>query len=422
MSLGRFFEKGGSIYTPTKKVMGVNASAEQAHLGIQLGRNTCYFNAAVRCLLCLPLWRGLSLATLEQLQHPLLRAFGNLLLLSWRNSPISAQEADCATREFYAALLAVNEKLVVEDSLLFPKQQDAFAYFLQIITALHQVIVQKDVALTAIALSSENQDAFQAHLESKGLSVFSRYFFGVLDYRQCSEGPKQKTFRFLDLSLKLPASPPPLLPISEPSSPFDCEWQPPPPSTTVSPTTTTGSPSALTPSSSVLSSASSSPSSSSSSSSSSSPPLSASALATSAVFLEHCLSLGLPACTSSDSCVPKVSVFPPVLILRLNRTHGLPSVSTWNRSRVLKDAVAVVFPLGLSLGDSIYDLVAVLGHVGQHAGQGHYIVHARAGDNWRRFDDSKVEDVPAPREGSVASSEAYVLFYQRQNFTVRDVT
>jgi len=75
-----------------------------------------------------------------------------------------------------------------------------------------------------------------------------------------------------------------------------------------------------------------------------------------------------------------------------------------------------------TLGDSRYDLVSVVQHIGGMGG-GHYVAHARNRINKRfmTFDDSFVsfisgEGTSGRRDGAtaVAKKEAYILFFQRQ--------
>ncbi len=65
-----------------------------------------------------------------------------------------------------------------------------------------------------------------------------------------------------------------------------------------------------------------------------------------------------------------------------------------------------------ALGDTKYDLVSVVQHIGGMGG-GHYIAHAKnRGDaRWYTFDDTSVAQLDA---SSVAKKEGYILFFQRQ--------
>jgi len=58
-----------------------------------------------------------------------------------------------------------------------------------------------------------------------------------------------------------------------------------------------------------------------------------------------------------------------------------------------------------------YDLFAVSNHFGGLGG-GHYIAHAKVGDEWYRFDDSITSPV---KESAACSSDAYILFYTSKN-------
>lgn len=66
-----------------------------------------------------------------------------------------------------------------------------------------------------------------------------------------------------------------------------------------------------------------------------------------------------------------------------------------------------------AMGPPLYDLCAVIQHIGASLSSGHYIAHVRhrASGAWFTIDDASVRSI-AP--GEVAKKEAYVLFYSRQ--------
>jgi len=62
--------------------------------------------------------------------------------------------------------------------------------------------------------------------------------------------------------------------------------------------------------------------------------------------------------------------------------------------------------------ETIYDLVAVVSHHGSSMGSGHYTAFTRRGNGpWAHYNDSRATPVS---EAKVASSEPYMLFYQRR--------
>ncbi|KTW27954.1 uncharacterized protein T551_02921 [Pneumocystis jirovecii RU7] len=63
--------------------------------------------------------------------------------------------------------------------------------------------------------------------------------------------------------------------------------------------------------------------------------------------------------------------------------------------------------------DCIYDLLSVICHQGQ-INTGHYTSFARSNDNWFQFDDTTIF---ITNEKTVLSSNAYLLFYIRQNLS-----
>ena len=67
-------------------------------------------------------------------------------------------------------------------------------------------------------------------------------------------------------------------------------------------------------------------------------------------------------------------------------------------------------PLELPQDGVIYNLCAVVNHVGTLGG-GHYTCHAKHGQEWFTFNDSRVYRV---KEEDVISPSAYVLVYQRK--------
>ncbi|WFD23776.1 ubiquitinyl hydrolase 1 [Malassezia equina] len=117
----------------------------------------------------------------------------------------------------------------------------------------------------------------------------------------------------------------------------------------------------------------------------------------------------------------KIKSSPNILALHLKRFRYDENINAY-----IKHACRVVFPLDLRLfnssdessnPDRLYELVAIVIHVGSGVHQGHYVSIVKIGSRWALFDDEEVQFIPesdiskyygdAPETGS-----AYVLFYQ----------
>ena len=116
----------------------------------------------------------------------------------------------------------------------------------------------------------------------------------------------------------------------------------------------------------------------------------------------------------------KIKQPPNILALHLKRFKWSESNNAY-----VKHASRVVFPLDLRLfttdqtnqPDQLYELSAIVVHIGSGAHQGHYVSIVRIGTRWAIFDD---EDVSFIRESDISKyfgdapeiGSAYVLFYQ----------
>jgi len=119
-------------------------------------------------------------------------------------------------------------------------------------------------------------------------------------------------------------------------------------------------------------------------------------------------------CKKRQKCTKQFSIerFPPILVLHLKRFSEV-------RYRT-KLSTKVDFPIeNLDLSDLSsqpnlftpkYDLVGVSNHSG-NTFSGHYIAYCKVGSRWHRFSDSSVSSIS---RSDIVSSEAYVLFYERQ--------
>ncbi|KNC81264.1 hypothetical protein SARC_06410 [Sphaeroforma arctica JP610] len=124
----------------------------------------------------------------------------------------------------------------------------------------------------------------------------------------------------------------------------------------------------------------------------------------------------------------RIKKSPQILALHLKRFKYFEQ-----EGRYKKLSYRVVFPLELKLfnmsddaesPDQMYDLFAVVIHVGSGPNQGHYISVIKSHDNWLIFDDEKIEVIEESKlqsffglsgEGVQQSSESgYILFYHER--------
>lgn len=123
----------------------------------------------------------------------------------------------------------------------------------------------------------------------------------------------------------------------------------------------------------------------------------------------------------------RIKKLPPVLALHLKR---FKYVEQHNQYRKL--SYRVVFPHELRvpglgntddepLEDTVYDLFAVVIHVGQGASHGHYVSIVKSHNRWLLFDDETVELIDeqsiaacygSTHDGTQNSDVGYLLFYQ----------
>jgi len=121
------------------------------------------------------------------------------------------------------------------------------------------------------------------------------------------------------------------------------------------------------------------------------------------------------ACKKRQRCTKRFTIerYPPILVLHLKRFSEV-------RYRN-KLSTRVDFPtenLDLSKFSSnpkdssapLYNLIGVSNHSG-NTFSGHYTAYCKTGSRWNRFSDTSVSSVSA---SDLATSEAYVLFYERK--------
>eukprot|EP01134_Creolimax_fragrantissima_P002194 CFRG2194T1 len=127
---------------------------------------------------------------------------------------------------------------------------------------------------------------------------------------------------------------------------------------------------------------------------------------------------------------------PQILALHLKRFKYVESLG-----RYKKLSYRVVFPLELKLfnmsddaesPDQMYDLFAVVIHVGSGPNQGHYITIVKSHDNWLVFDDDNIEVVEESKlqsffglcgdrsDGGQSSESGYILFYHERGVVVTE--
>jgi len=115
---------------------------------------------------------------------------------------------------------------------------------------------------------------------------------------------------------------------------------------------------------------------------------------------------------------------PQLLMVHLKRFEWLVAEAPGEFYRVRKLSCMVDLPLeGLDLGPQVaadapqkeplmYDLIAVVDHLGLRADEGHYTATCLRPDGWFRFDDVVVSPVAAT--DGVVNRQNYVLFFERR--------
>eukprot|EP01130_Rhizamoeba_saxonica_P005953 TRINITY_DN2361_c0_g1_i1.p1 TRINITY_DN2361_c0_g1~~TRINITY_DN2361_c0_g1_i1.p1 ORF type:complete len:938 (+),score=212.59 TRINITY_DN2361_c0_g1_i1:55-2868(+) len=142
-------------------------------------------------------------------------------------------------------------------------------------------------------------------------------------------------------------------------------------------------------------------------------------------------------CDSLQDAKRQLSItqLPPVLNIQLLRfLYDMRSGTKKKKNN------AFTFPLELDMSEyveeeeSIYDLYAILIHIGQSAHGGHYVAHIRDGENkWFEFNDENVSPININNVGDVrgrsnrragngmiTSSNAYMLVYNRRGVQMED--
>lgn len=124
----------------------------------------------------------------------------------------------------------------------------------------------------------------------------------------------------------------------------------------------------------------------------------------------------------------KIKYAPDVLALHLKRFK-------WDERKqaYVKHACRVVFPMDLRLfnttdeaedPDKLYELFAIVVHIGSGSHQGHYVSIIKIGEQWALFDDESVEFISESDIGKYYGDvpeigSAYVLFYQAADLKKR---
>jgi ubiquitin carboxyl-terminal hydrolase 8 len=68
------------------------------------------------------------------------------------------------------------------------------------------------------------------------------------------------------------------------------------------------------------------------------------------------------------------------------------------------------------IGPFQYNAYAVIWHLGNTLGSGHYVAHVRdkAKGTWRQFNDDKVMDFQPSEKNRLQNEKAYIVFYERE--------
>eukprot|EP01103_Thecamoeba_quadrilineata_P015522 TRINITY_DN4934_c0_g2_i1.p1 TRINITY_DN4934_c0_g2~~TRINITY_DN4934_c0_g2_i1.p1 ORF type:complete len:368 (+),score=58.48 TRINITY_DN4934_c0_g2_i1:12-1115(+) len=139
-------------------------------------------------------------------------------------------------------------------------------------------------------------------------------------------------------------------------------------------------------------------------------------------YCDHCCSL------QEAQKRMRIKKLPNILIVHLKRFKFLE-----NTQRYTKLSYRVNFPLELKLcnttsesedSDRVYDLFAVVVHVGSGPNHGHYVSYIKSYNNWLVFDDDNVEMMEetsiqscfgSTQERTQTSHCGYLLFYQSRS-------
>ena len=105
----------------------------------------------------------------------------------------------------------------------------------------------------------------------------------------------------------------------------------------------------------------------------------------------------------------RIDLWPDTLMLFLNRWDSLHGLL---RQAVLCENILIA-------GENIYELQAVITHIGDLPSRGHYVAYARDGDCFVKFDDSRVSRTAAGHHNfsSSPNEKVYVLTYVKKQPT-----
>jgi ubiquitin C-terminal hydrolase len=112
-------------------------------------------------------------------------------------------------------------------------------------------------------------------------------------------------------------------------------------------------------------------------------------------------------CKRKTESLKKMNIpfWPETLVVHLKRF----------RAGGYKLSQSVTFPVD-DLFEGVYQVYALLEHLGSNSGGGHYIAYCRDGNSWIRYDDSRA--TPGISSSQIQSSvEPYILFFKRVDKT-----
>merc|ERR1712032_1413049 len=129
-----------------------------------------------------------------------------------------------------------------------------------------------------------------------------------------------------------------------------------------------------------------------------------------------------PGCSHKVRAIKQLSLWklPQILMVSLKRLEWVFEPPNF---RVRKLSCLVDFPLqGLNLSQFVapeapqkfplvYDVTAIVDHIGSLADDGHYTASCRRPDGWFLFDDSLA--LPLPPDCSIVNRQNYILFLER---------
>uniref|UniRef100_A0A6B2KXK6 Ubiquitin carboxyl-terminal hydrolase n=1 Tax=Arcella intermedia TaxID=1963864 RepID=A0A6B2KXK6_9EUKA len=104
--------------------------------------------------------------------------------------------------------------------------------------------------------------------------------------------------------------------------------------------------------------------------------------------------------------------------------HLLRFIFNKGQGQKIKLMNNITYPLEMDFGQyvenkepAMYELFAVIFHVGESANVGHYVAHIKEGNNWWLIDDSTITSLKEAKGHSERNKTAYMLFYRLKSIS-----